>query len=450
VLALSRKALGPEHPDTLMAMHNLANYYGESGRWDEALKLREEVLPLCRKVNGPGHPGTLRAMHNLASSYQYASRLDEALKLREEALVLGRKVLGPEHPDTLTVMNDVAFSYDAAGRRDEALKLREEVLALRRKALGPEHPDTLGAMNNLGISYAEAGRRDEALELREKVLALRRKVNGPEQPDTLRAIQNLVESYDGAGRRDQALRLREEALPLSRKLLGPQHPYTIGVMQGLGHSYLSLGRNQEAFALVEKACELDPRNTDASLTLATWQTWFGHDADYEATRRRLVQQAEGTGQASTAERAAKAFCLRPSTDAALLAKALKLAQQAVELGKNEPALPWYQLGLGLAEYRNGQYAAAERALTLAEQTAVEAPDLQGTAHLFRAMSLFRQDRPEEARRLFSEAEAQMPPLPKDEGKPLVDGRALSHDLLIRWLAYKEARTVLNEPAAARP
>jgi hypothetical protein len=102
---------------------------------------------------------------------------------------------------------------------------------------------------------------------------------------------------------------------------------------------------------------VDPKDTLASLKLATWQAWFGQNADYEATRHRLVQQAEGTDQAGTAERAAKVACLQPSTDAALLAKALNLARSGVELGKSSPWLPWYQLALGLAEYRNGHYAA---------------------------------------------------------------------------------------------
>ena len=75
-------------------------------------------------------------------------------------------------------------------------------------------------------------------------------------------------------------------------------------MRGLAISYAEAGRHKEAVALLEKACELDPKEHDASLTLATWQTWFGQDADYEATRRRLVQQAEGTetGRDSTSRR----------------------------------------------------------------------------------------------------------------------------------------------------
>ena len=64
----------------------------------------EEVLPLSRKVNGPEHPDTLVVMGNLADSYDDAGRMDDALTLREEVLSLRRKVLGPEHPDTLTAL----------------------------------------------------------------------------------------------------------------------------------------------------------------------------------------------------------------------------------------------------------------------------------------------------------------------------------------------------------
>ena len=52
-----------------MAMNNLAISYAEAGRQDEALKLREQALALAQKIFGAEHPETLRAMHNLADSY---------------------------------------------------------------------------------------------------------------------------------------------------------------------------------------------------------------------------------------------------------------------------------------------------------------------------------------------------------------------------------------------
>jgi tetratricopeptide (TPR) repeat protein len=195
---------------------------------------------------------------------------------------------------------------------------------------------------------------------------------------------------------------------------------------------------------------LDAADTDTSLTLATWQTWFGQDTDYEATRHRLVHQAEGSTEAGTAERAAKAACLRPSADTALLANALRLAQRGVELDKKTELLPWYQLSLGMAQYRNGQYAAAEQTLAIAERAFAQQHEMLGITRLFRAMNLARQNQMEDARKLFTQAAAEMPPLPQDEGKPLVDGKGVSHDVLICWMAYNEARAVLNEAGTAKP
>jgi hypothetical protein len=111
-------------------------------------------------------------------------------------------------------------------------------------------------------------------------------------------------------------------------------------------------------------------------------------------------------------------------------------------------LPCYHLALGLAEYRNGHYAAAEDALTMAEQTAGSMLEILRTARFFRAMSLVRRDRPAEARSLFSDTEAQMPPPPQDESHPLVDGKPVDRDGLICWLAYKEAKALIEGDAKA--
>ncbi|MGA2247421.1 MAG: protein kinase [Verrucomicrobiota bacterium] len=211
------------------------------------------------------------------------------------------------------------------------------------------------------------------------------------------------------------------------------------------------GRGQEAISLLREFCDATPADTDASLTLAVWQVWFGKDADYQTTRNRLVNQAQGTDQAGTAERAAKVYCLRPSADRAMLAGVLLLAQSAVRLGQGSRLLPWYQLGLGMAQYRNGQYAAAQESLVIAERNVGEGnPDIQGTARYFRAMSLFKQGRSQEARTLFSQEGSRMWPLPIDEAKPVTNGSLVSHDVLIWWLAYQEAKSTLDKPANAGP
>jgi hypothetical protein len=61
------------------------------------------------------------------------------------------------------------------------------------------------------------------------------------------------------------------------------------------------------------------------------------------------------------------------------------------------------------------------------------------------MSLFRQGKPDEARQLAIAAAATMKPLPTDEQKPLAYGA--THDDLILWLAYREAKALIQFDAA---
>ena len=64
------------------------------------------------------------------------------------------------------------------------------------------------------------------------------------------------------------------------------------------------------------------------------------------------------------------------------------------------------------------------------------------------MSLFRQGKENEARKLATEAAAKMKPLPKDDKNPLADG-ATADDLTL-WLAYKEAKALIGFDAAPAP
>ena len=263
-----RAALGPKHPDTLLAMHELANSYGDAGRSEEALRLRDEVLKLRREVLGAEHPDTLKAMGNLGNSYFNSGRRQDALRLREEVLMLSRKVNGPEHPETLKAMHNLALSCDPARR----LSLRTEVLTLSSTVNGPEHPLTLMAMQALASSYADSGRHEEALTLRKQVLALSSKVNGPQHPHTLGAMQNLATTYGQIGRPDEALKMEEELLAIRRKASGPEHPDTLKTMVNLGNSYSATGRKEDGIRLFDEVLALfrkinSPEHPDTLLTM---------------------------------------------------------------------------------------------------------------------------------------------------------------------------------------
>ena len=65
----------------------------------------------------------------------------------------------------------------------------------------------------------------------------------------------------------------------------------------------------------------------------------------------------------------------------------------------------------------------------------------GTSGFYRAMSLSRQGKGEEARTIAAEATGKMRSLPKDERNPLAGGA--EQDDLILWMAYKEAKNLIG-------
>ena len=248
------------------------------------------------------------------------------------------------------------------------------------------------------------------------MLALRRKVLGPEHPDTLLAMNNLASSYHDAGRRDEALKLREEWVAL-------------------------------AALVVNGAENLSNEDSLAAMMNAGLLVWFGKDDEHTALSKRLLGQAAGTGIVGVAERIAKISCLRPNADTTMQAAALTLARRGVELGNgNKKFSPWYQLALGMAEYRNGHFAEATDTLAAIPGASVEATWkralAENTAGFYCAMSLVREGKAEEAHALFTAIEAKMNPLPTDRQNPLVDKGAGIDDLIL-WLAYEEAKQVLE-------
>jgi len=344
--ALYTRHRGPDHPDTLQSMHNLANSYAALGRHADALKLREETLALRRAKLGPSHSDTLASMHSLANSYEALGRLGDALKLREETLALRKAQLGPDHPDTFKSMNNLALSYAALGRYADALKLREETLSLQKAKLGPEHSDTLASMTNLAESYCAVGRYADALKLHEETLALWKAKLGPDHPDTLRSRMNLAATYTAIGRYADALKLNEETLAFQKAKLGPDHPHTLLTMNSLAGSYYALGRHAEALQLIAGALELEkaklgPDHPD------TLQTMHSLAAIYYSLGRHA--EALKLFEETLAIRKAKLGPDHPDT----LSSMIGVAASYDELGRHVEALKFHEETLSLQRAKLG-------------------------------------------------------------------------------------------------
>ncbi|KAK0619529.1 hypothetical protein B0T14DRAFT_479768 [Immersiella caudata] len=233
---IQTQVLGPEHPDTLTSMANLASTFRNQGRWAEAESLEVQAMEIRKRVLGPEHPDTLTSMANLASTYMNQGRWTEAESLNVQVMEIRKRVLGPEHPHTLTSMANLASTYWNQGRWTEAESPDVQVMEIRKRVLGPEHPDTLTNMANLASTYMNQGRWTEAESLNVQVMEIRKRVLGPEHPDMLTSMNNLAFTWEGQGRLDDALDLIRQCVQLRQRVLGPSHPDTESSLSAL-HSW---------------------------------------------------------------------------------------------------------------------------------------------------------------------------------------------------------------------
>ena len=81
-LAISEKALGPEHPDTNRTRCHLARLLITSGHAREALGPAETALRAHEKVLGPNHRWTKDTARVTAEALDALGRADQAAALR--------------------------------------------------------------------------------------------------------------------------------------------------------------------------------------------------------------------------------------------------------------------------------------------------------------------------------------------------------------------------------
>ena len=186
------RVFGPEDPDTLISMSDLAETLRAQGDLAGARELQEETLGISHLVLGPEHPNTLSAMNNLAETLRAQGDLAGARELQQETLDISRRVLGPEDPHTVMSMNNLAGILSAHGDLAGARKLQEETLEIRRRVLGPEDPRTLMSMNNLAETLRAQDDLGGARKLHEDTLRIRRRVLGAEDPNTLTSRDKLA------------------------------------------------------------------------------------------------------------------------------------------------------------------------------------------------------------------------------------------------------------------
>ena len=315
-LEIQRRVLGPEHPDTLNSMNNLASVYYSQGKYAQAEALDSQILEIRRRVLGPEHPDTLASMNNLANVYYVAgqvragrgalqpdpgdpaprvgSRASRHAEVHEQSghrlqragqVRAGRGARQPDPGDPAPRAGSRASrhaevheqsgrsSTTTQGKYAQAEALYSQTLEIQRRVLGPEHPDTLMSMNNLADVYYDRGQVRAGRGALQPDPGDQRRVLGPEHPDTLISMNNLADVYDVQGKYAQAEALFSQTLEIQRRVLGPEHPDTLDTLSDFASMYqrqgkYALAETYAAQALAGRRHALGPEHPDTMASAA--------------------------------------------------------------------------------------------------------------------------------------------------------------------------------------
>jgi tetratricopeptide (TPR) repeat protein len=258
-LAIRRRLLTDEHPDTAASYNNLATNLYPQGKYARAQTLNEKALAIRRRLLTDDHPDTSASYNNLATDLFAQGKHAEAQTFFEKALEIDRRLLTDDHAGIADCYNNLAMNLNAQGKYVEAQPLFEKALAIRRRLLTDEHPDTATSYNNVAVNLYSQGNYSQAQLLYEKALAMRRRLLTDDHPDTAGCYNNLAASLAYQGKYAQAQPLYEKALEIYRRLLPDDHPDTARSYNNVASNLDSQGAYAQAQPLYEKALEIDRR-----------------------------------------------------------------------------------------------------------------------------------------------------------------------------------------------
>ncbi|MGW7662367.1 tetratricopeptide repeat protein, partial [Streptomyces sp. NPDC054756] len=226
VETLSRH-LGPDHPSTLAARGNLAQWQGQAGDAAGAVDAFRQLLNQAVQILGPDHPHTLTTRNHLAFYQGHAGDAAGAAAAVEALLQDQLRVHGPDHPYTLTTRGDLARWRSEAGDPAGAAEALEHLLKDQLRIFGPDHPDTLATRSALARCRGQAGDPAGAADDMERVVQRMLQVLGPDNPEFLTASHDLAHWRGEAGNPAGAAEAIEQLLEQTLRVLGPDHPSTL-------------------------------------------------------------------------------------------------------------------------------------------------------------------------------------------------------------------------------
>jgi len=246
-LDLAEQRLGLDHPQTAIALNNLAELLRTTNRLYEAEPLIRRALAIDEAGYGPDHTAVATRLNNLTLLLHDTNRLSEAEPLMRRALAIDEAGYGPDHPKVALRLNNLALLLRDTNRLPEAEPLVRRALAIDEASYGPDHPEVAVDLNNLATLLGATNRLPEAEPLMRRALAIDEASYGPDHPAVAGDLNNLAQLLQDTNR-------LPEAEPLMRRACLILLAFT----RTTGHTHPHLRKGLANYRSLLAACSPDP------------------------------------------------------------------------------------------------------------------------------------------------------------------------------------------------
>jgi serine/threonine-protein kinase len=302
--------LGPEHPDTLSALHNLLGSIEGSGRYAEALPQRLQLAQQAKSSTTDVSPIKAANQCDAASNdYRELGRFAEANAMSEQALALLEQAQGARSARSVTARSHLATTLQLQGRYPESDAVFHEALAISLEHGSLTSFSACGLRQKIGQNLRLEHHHAEAIEqlqaLTQDACLQSLKENDQWRPSVLAALSEAqLDSGDVAGANLTA----ESAMAYARKAFPLRH-FRLGIeLFALARAKLAAGEPAQAELLLREALTIrtpphpfdDPRVLEVKVALVNALT--AQDKTDEA--RSLTAEVEPPLSASRSPYAA--------------------------------------------------------------------------------------------------------------------------------------------------
>ena len=232
--------------DLAGAHGNLGGFYGEQGRFEEAVEHTAKAVAFASEYYGPLHAQTLKWRVNVVGLDVLRGQYDRGVAGARALLEEQQAVLPPGHEALAITHGLIATGLRAQGRHADAREHAAESLRIHEQSSGEDSVRTLKAISALTADLANMGEDAEALALSERMLAVAGRVfpSSPEQK--VHYVIRRAYLLGQADRIPEAAALLESSLVELAEIGESESTGSASLHATLGHWRLEQGELDEA------------------------------------------------------------------------------------------------------------------------------------------------------------------------------------------------------------